>query len=445
MAFRKCQWNWPNTPFTHRYRHQEPLLLTKTDQDRDMEIHHDDVIMSAIASQVASLTIVYSTVYPGADQCKHQSSASLAFVWGIHRGPMNSPHKWPVTLKMFRFDDVIMHRHYFKWDAITHPCHNFHGGLIKYRCAWWSHISLLVFYNCRYSHTRCKGRVSPILSTLLPKMRPENLELSTSVAGQICSPMSHIQLQKLMQQGSLILGIATDHARNIKLKANHYMIVICCEKHFRITNRNSRDEYLYHIDYILPIRSSTNRTCHPGGLYCDYSSGSSLQWRQNERDGVSNHRCIDCLLNRLFRRRLKETSKLRINNLAWKRNSPVTGEFSAQRASNAENVSIWRRRHGIPLLLLMPQLHPTTDPVRFLAPLRFPARKTEWNTDRNFSPDLFSLSQQIMGPVRLILLFLKTNRFDQYASRLLHFHWAIIHFPQCQLTGLEENIKWIHI
>ena len=71
-------------------------------------IHYDDVIMSTIASQTTSLTIVYSTVYPGADQSKHQSSASLAFVWGIHRGPVNSPHKWPVTRKMFPFDDVIM-------------------------------------------------------------------------------------------------------------------------------------------------------------------------------------------------------------------------------------------------------------------------------------------------------------------------------------------------
>ena len=70
--------------------------------------HYDDVIMGAIASQITSLTIVYSTVYSGADQSKHQSSASLAFVWGIHRGPVNSPHKWPVTQKMFPFDDVIM-------------------------------------------------------------------------------------------------------------------------------------------------------------------------------------------------------------------------------------------------------------------------------------------------------------------------------------------------
>ena len=65
--------------------------------------------MSAIASQITSLTIVYSTVYSDTDQIKHQSSASLAFVRGIHRGPVNSPHKWPVTRKMFPFDDVFMY------------------------------------------------------------------------------------------------------------------------------------------------------------------------------------------------------------------------------------------------------------------------------------------------------------------------------------------------
>ena len=65
--------------------------------------HYSDVIMGAIASQTTDLTIVYSIVYWDADQRKHQSSASLAFVRGIHRGPVNSPHKWPVTRKMFPF------------------------------------------------------------------------------------------------------------------------------------------------------------------------------------------------------------------------------------------------------------------------------------------------------------------------------------------------------
>ena len=62
--------------------------------------HYSDVIMGAMASQITSLTIVYSAVYSGADQRKHQSSTSLAYVRGIH--------KWPVTRKMFPFDDVTM-------------------------------------------------------------------------------------------------------------------------------------------------------------------------------------------------------------------------------------------------------------------------------------------------------------------------------------------------
>ena len=70
--------------------------------------HYSDAIKSAIVSQITSLTIVCSTVYSDADQRKHQSSASLAFVRGIHRSPVNSPHKWPVARKMFPFDDVIM-------------------------------------------------------------------------------------------------------------------------------------------------------------------------------------------------------------------------------------------------------------------------------------------------------------------------------------------------
>ena len=70
--------------------------------------HYDDVIMTMLASQITSLTVVYSIVYSGVNQRKHQSSGSLAFVREIHRGSVNFPHKWPVTRKMFPFDDVIM-------------------------------------------------------------------------------------------------------------------------------------------------------------------------------------------------------------------------------------------------------------------------------------------------------------------------------------------------
>ena len=67
-----------------------------------------DVIMSVIAFLITRVAIVYSIVCSGVDQRKHQSSASLAFVRGIHRWPVNSPHKGPVTRKMFPCDDVIM-------------------------------------------------------------------------------------------------------------------------------------------------------------------------------------------------------------------------------------------------------------------------------------------------------------------------------------------------
>ena len=63
--------------------------------------HYSDVIMGAMASQITSFTIVYSTSNSGADQRKHQSFASLTFVRGIHRWPVNSTHKWPVTRKCF--------------------------------------------------------------------------------------------------------------------------------------------------------------------------------------------------------------------------------------------------------------------------------------------------------------------------------------------------------
>ena len=74
------------------------------------------------------------------------------------------------------------------------------------------------------------------------------------------------------------------------------------------------------------------------------NEGTTLEWRHNWRNSFSNHQPHDCLFNRLFRRRSKETSKLRVTGLCAG-NSPGTGEFPAQMASNAENVSIWWRHH----------------------------------------------------------------------------------------------------
>ena len=71
--------------------------------------HYSDVIMGAMVSQSPASRLFHSTVYSGADQRIHQSSPSLAFVRGIHRWPVNSPNKWPVTRKMFPFDDIFMY------------------------------------------------------------------------------------------------------------------------------------------------------------------------------------------------------------------------------------------------------------------------------------------------------------------------------------------------
>ena len=85
--------------------------------------------------------------------------------------------------------------------------------------------------------------------------------------------------------------------------------------------------------------------CDPWGVRRHvWLRGQSLQWRHNGRDGVSIHQPHDCLLNRLFRPTLKKTSNPRVTGLC-EGNSPVTGEFPTQMASNAEIVSIWWRHH----------------------------------------------------------------------------------------------------
>ena len=95
-----------------------PLTRATNAQSVSRSDHYDDVMMSAIASQITSLAIVYSIFNSDEDQRTHQGSASPAFVRGIHRRPVNSPHKWPVTRKIFPFDDVIMCHHVM--DDIDH-------------------------------------------------------------------------------------------------------------------------------------------------------------------------------------------------------------------------------------------------------------------------------------------------------------------------------------
>ena len=110
MTWKCFQHHWPFLSGIQRslvvFRHKVP-------------VHYNDVMVSSMASQITSIAIVYSTVYSGADQRKLQSSASLAFVRGIHRWPVNSPHKGSITGKMFPFDDVIMSWDFFNASEAT--------------------------------------------------------------------------------------------------------------------------------------------------------------------------------------------------------------------------------------------------------------------------------------------------------------------------------------
>ena len=110
--------------------------------------HNCDVIMGAMASQITSLTIVYSTVYSDADQRKHKISVSLAFVRGIHRWPVNSPRKWPVTRKMFPFDDVIIYR----WQARAISARKYYCCKLEYHRQRFAATVLPVY---QYWRRRC--------------------------------------------------------------------------------------------------------------------------------------------------------------------------------------------------------------------------------------------------------------------------------------------------
>ena len=125
--------------------------------------------MGAKASQITSLTIVYSTVYSGTDQTKHQSSTSQAFVRGTHRWPVNSPHKGPVTPKMFLFDDVIMCMStlsvwYQKQDHVKQTKFRFHMMQLQYLYtvdlifSRWANTSIQMHLNTHYISERIQHR-----------------------------------------------------------------------------------------------------------------------------------------------------------------------------------------------------------------------------------------------------------------------------------------------
>ena len=100
--------------------------------------------MDAMASQITNFTIVYSMVYLGTNQTKQLSSASLAIVRGIHRWPVNFPLKWPVTWKMFPFDDVIMMYIYIYYHVFVRQL--VHGYFLKAQ----DYSGLIIWYVSYY-------------------------------------------------------------------------------------------------------------------------------------------------------------------------------------------------------------------------------------------------------------------------------------------------------
>ena len=139
---------------------QWPRLWFGTEQ-----VHHNDVIMNTMASQITSLMIVYSNVYSDEDQRKHQRSASLAYVRGIDRSTVNSPHKGPVTRKMFPFDDIIM------WLGNHDPVHVSQVPLYMYRGSILLVTPCLLTRIREFIHTQhrntTRGRIYPMLKQYL--------------------------------------------------------------------------------------------------------------------------------------------------------------------------------------------------------------------------------------------------------------------------------------
>ena len=115
--------------------------------------------------------------------------------------------------------------------------------------------------------------------------------------------------------------------------------------------------YYNHITTVAPLFSLVTLSLNETKMSTDvyhfhlFRCVHTLQWRHNEQDSVSNHQPHNCLLSCLFRPGSNKTSKLRVTGLCAG-NSPGTGEFPAQMASNAENVSIWCRHHELQTLLL---------------------------------------------------------------------------------------------
>ena len=143
-------------------------------------LHYGDVT-NAMTSQITSVSIVYSTVCSDTDQRKRQSSALLAFVRGIHRWPVNSPHKWPVTRKMFSFDDVIMLRYISDGYPIlySHP----ESYLVL---SWQTSLKLIIMYHI--AHNTTWNKICHVMRNLMKYILLHSIS-------QKCQVKPHVNLE----------------------------------------------------------------------------------------------------------------------------------------------------------------------------------------------------------------------------------------------------------
>ena len=148
--------------------------------------------------------------------------------------------------------------------------------------------------------------------------------------------MSH-QLNDLCKVNDMKIQIILGHYMYVKFR-NKIRLIQCIQQQLTMA-------FVYRPRPVCTTGTNSRPTLLMLCMFCWVNRPYALQWRHNGRGGVSNHQPHDCLLNRLFKRRSKKTSKPRFTGLCA-RNSPVTGEFPAQMASHAENVSMWWRHRG---------------------------------------------------------------------------------------------------
>ena len=281
--------------------------------------HYDYVIMGTMASRITSLTIVYSTVYSGADQRKHQSSVSLAFVRGIRRGPVNSPHKWPITQKMFPFDDVIMDatfnsncgvgsmiQSFSLLDPSTHPTPNPHITPTPH--PHW------------FCWTLSKWQL-PVKSTPKLSSKWRDFRFNVWYVSYQLSDFAHIsEIRKYQSTNDSSMHSWSEFGKQQNI-VEKIRLHIYTETEMLSFWRNFR-HWIHQKLSFWPLFTVTSHGHH----------------------GVSNYQELHCLFYRLFRCTSKKTSKLRLTGFC-EGNPPATGGFPSQRASNAENVSISWRHH----------------------------------------------------------------------------------------------------